>query len=352
MPSLIRYSNIRTDIVKTIILQQPGEFVQTETPPPGPLASGEALVRVRRVGICGTDLHAFRGRQPFFNYPRILGHELGVEIVEIDAGDTGLKPGDRCAVEPYLNCGHCIACRRGKTNCCASLQVLGVHTDGGMRELIRVPAHKLHKSETLTLEQLALVETLGIGAHAVQRAAFEPGENVLVIGAGPIGLSVIQFAQAAGGRIIVLDTNSDRLEFCRRQMGVETTIQGGGQTADTLRELTDNDMPTVVFDATGNPASMAAAFDYVAPGGKLIFVGLFLGDYTFNDPSFHRREITLLATRNSTTADFRRIIAQMEEGVIDTAPWITHRASCDDMIPHFPSWLEPTTGVIKAVVEF
>jgi 2-desacetyl-2-hydroxyethyl bacteriochlorophyllide A dehydrogenase len=338
--------------VKTIILQQPGEFVRTETAAPDPIGPGEALVRVRRVGICGTDLHAYRGRQPFFSYPRILGHELGVEIVEIADDTLGLQPGDHCAVEPYMNCGHCIACRRGKTNCCAVLQVLGVHTDGGMRELIRVPAHKLHKSEKLTLDQLALVETLGIGAHAVQRAAIEPGENVLVIGAGPIGLSVIQFAQAAGGRILVLDTNADRLEFCRRQMSVAAIVVGDEKAPDTIRELTDNDNPTVVFDATGNPASMVAAFNYVAPGGKLIFVGLFQGDYTFNDPSFHRREVTLLATRNSTTADFRRIIAQMEDGTIDTTPWITHRTVCDDMIPQFPTWLDPATGVIKAVVSF
>jgi 2-desacetyl-2-hydroxyethyl bacteriochlorophyllide A dehydrogenase len=338
--------------VKTIILQQPGEFIQTETAPPQGIGIGEALVRVRRVGICGTDLHAFRGRQPFFSYPRILGHELGVEIVEIGDNAAGLKPGDHCAVEPYLNCGHCIACRRGKPNCCTSLQVLGVHTDGGMRELILVPAHKLHRSAKLSLEQLALVETLGIGAHAVQRAAFEPGENVLVIGAGPIGLSVIQFAKAAGGRILALDTNPDRLEFCRLQMGVDAAVPGGEKAIDVVRELTGNDMPTVVFDATGNPASMTTSFDYVAAGGKLIFVGLFQGDYTFNDPSFHRRELTLFATRNSTPADFRRIISLMEDGTIDTTPWITHRASCDDMIPHFPTWLDPATGVIKAVVEF
>jgi 2-desacetyl-2-hydroxyethyl bacteriochlorophyllide A dehydrogenase len=338
--------------MKTIILQQPGEFLATETTAPEGIEPSEALVLVRRIGICGTDLHAYRGRQPFFNYPRILGHELGVEIIEIGENAAGLKVGDHCAVEPYLNCGHCIACRRGKPNCCVSLQVLGVHTDGGMRELIRVPAHKLHKSDKLTLDQLALVETLGIGAHAVQRAAFAPGENVLVIGAGPIGLAVMQFAKAAGARTLVMDINTDRLDFCRRQMAVDATITGGEQALNTVRELTDNDMPTVVFDATGNPNSMATAFEYVSSGGKLVFVGLFQGDYTFNDPSFHRREMTLLATRNSTPADFRNIISLMEDGAIDTAPWITHRASIDDMIARFPSWLEPATGVIKAIVEF
>ena len=338
--------------MKTIILQQPGEFFATETEAPDGIAPGEALVRVRRVGICGTDLHAYRGRQPFFSYPRILGHELGVEIVEIGENADRLKAGDHCAVEPYLNCGHCIACRRGKPNCCVSLQVLGVHTDGGMRELIRVPAHKLHMSEKLTLDQLALVETLGIGAHAVQRAAIESGETAMVIGAGPIGLSVIQFAKAAGARTLVMDTNAARLEFCRQQMAVDATLMGGEQALAELRELTNGDLPTVVFDATGNPNSMTAAFDYVSHGGRLVFVGLFQGDMTFNDPQFHRREMTLLSTRNSTPADFRHIIGLMEAEIIDTAPWITHRAPLDDLIADFPSWLEPATGVIKAVVEF
>ena len=148
--------------MRGVVLEKPGSFALIETAQPAGPAPDEALVRVHRVGICGTDLHAYRGRQPFFSYPRILGHELGIEIVEIGANEAGLQVGDRCAVEPYLNCGRCIACRRGKTNCCVDLKVLGVHTDGGMRETINVPVSKLHRSRTLTFEQLALVETLGI----------------------------------------------------------------------------------------------------------------------------------------------------------------------------------------------
>lgn len=338
--------------MRTITLNKPGEFSFGETSSPGELAPDTALVRVHRVGICGTDLHAFRGRQPFFNYPRILGHELGVEIIEVGANEQGLKVGDHCAVEPYLNCGHCIACRRGKPNCCVNLQVLGVHTDGGMRELIHVPVHKLHPSQSLSLDQLALVETLGIGAHAVTRAQLQAGEFVLVIGAGPIGLSVIQFAQLEDVKIIVLDVSESRLEFCRQQLQVEFTIQGNENVLERLQELTNGDLPTVVFDATGNATSMGQAFDYVAHGGKLIFVGLVQADITFNDPNFHRRELTLFATRNSTGADFQRIISLLESGRVSTAPWITHRATCEAMIEQFPQWLEPDSGVIKALVEF
>jgi 2-desacetyl-2-hydroxyethyl bacteriochlorophyllide A dehydrogenase len=339
--------------LKTITLLQPGEFALSDTEAPGPPLPGEALVRVHRVGICGTDLHAFRGRQPFFSYPRILGHELGVEVLALGDGDPGsLKVGDRCAVEPYLNCGVCIACRRGKTNCCASLKVLGVHTDGGMREIITVPISKLHRSDRLSLEQLALVETLGIGAHAVDRARVEAVEWALVIGAGPIGLATMQFAQAAGARVIAMDVNSDRLAFCRSRLHVEEALAAGEESAQRIREITQGDMPTLVFDATGNSESMMGAFQYVASGGRLVFVGLFLGDVTFHDPDFHRKEMTLLATRNSTGKDFSRVIELLEGGIVDTEPWITHRAEADALPDSFPGWLDPANKVLKAVVTF
>lgn len=338
--------------MKTITLHEPGQLAHSHTDAPTLSSEDGVLVRVRRVGICGTDIHAFAGRQPFFSYPRILGHELGVEVVEAGANVADIKADDSCAVEPYLNCGHCVACRRGKTNCCVSLQVLGVHTDGGMREIIEVPARKLHKSDKLSLDQLALVETLGIGAHAVQRADVQADDTTLVIGAGPIGLSVIQFAQAQGARVLVMDTNPGRLEFCRQNLGVSETVLANDGSYEDIKARTNGDLPTVVFDATGNSASMHNAFQYIAAGGKLVFVGLFLGDLTFHDPDFHRRELTLLATRNSTGDDFRNIIALMEAGKINTDPWITHRADCENMIAHFPDWIKPETGVIKAIVEF
>ncbi len=342
--------------MKTIILDEPEHFRRISTDPPASAPPGHALLRVDRVGICGTDLHAFRGRQPFFSYPRILGHELGVEIVELGDGETDLQVGDRCCVEPYLNCGTCIACRRDKPNCCTSLKVLGVHVDGGMREAIAMPFEKLHVSKTLSTDQLALVETLGIGAHAVDRAQIEPGENVLVIGVGPIGLSVVQFAEVAGADLTVFDLNPSRLDFCREQFGVTKTVDGSEitETEDVVAHLADlggGDLPTLVFDVTGHPGSMARSFELVANGGKLVFVGLFIGDVTFHDPEFHRKEMTLLSSRNSRPQDFRRILELMESGEIDTAPWITHRASFDNLIEEFPGWLEPDAGVVKAVLE-
>jgi 2-desacetyl-2-hydroxyethyl bacteriochlorophyllide A dehydrogenase len=338
--------------MKTIVLEEPGRLVQTLTPEPESPGPGEALVRVHRIGVCGTDIHAFGGKQPFFSYPRILGHELGVEVAAIGEGVMNVSVGDRCSVEPYINCQQCIACRRGRPNCCTQLRVLGVHGDGGMRERFVLPARKLHKSEKLSFEQLALVETLGIGAHAVDRAQVDMGEFVLVIGAGPIGLSVIQFAVEKGAKVTVLDVNDARLDFCKCVLGVAHAINGAKENAlEALAHITSGDLPTAVFDATGNPKSMAAAFEFPAHGGRLIFVGLFQGDVTFNDPNFHRREMTLMATRNALPGDFTRIIQLIEAGRIDTTPWITHRAAFDDAVNDFPAWTRPETGVIKAMIE-
>ncbi|MBI4573459.1 MAG: zinc-binding alcohol dehydrogenase family protein [candidate division NC10 bacterium] len=338
--------------MKTIVLEKPGSFQLAETAVPGAPRPGEALVRVRRVGICGSDLHAFRGKQPFFSYPRIVGHELGVEVVALGGDVSHLAAGDRCAVEPYLHCGRCIACRRGKTNCCVALQVLGVHLDGGMRELMTVPAGKLHPSQRLSVDQLALIEMLTIGAHAVRRAELEEGECALVVGAGPIGLSVIRFAQLSGAKVLVLEIGQRRRQFCRQHLKVETCLDGKTDPVAELQALLHGDLPTTVFEATGNPNAMMGSVQYVANGGKLVFVSLVQGDLTFRDTELHRRELTLLRSRNSTGADFAWAIQMVEEGKIDLIPWITHRAPADRMVADFPSWLDPERGVIKAVVEF
>jgi threonine dehydrogenase-like Zn-dependent dehydrogenase len=338
--------------MNAIRLEEPGRFALVESDAPAAPRAGEALVRVRRIGVCGTDLHAFAGNQPFFSYPRILGHELGVEVVAAGPRVANVKPGDLCSVEPYLECQKCIACRRGKPNCCADLRVLGVHVDGGMCELLTLPARKLHPSARLSLDQLALVETLGIGCHAVERAALERDEFALVIGAGPIGMAVMQFALERGAQVIALDVNPARLEFCRQKLGVPHSINGATEVPlDVLRRLTHGDLPTAVFDATGNPGSMTAAFDYPAPGGRLVFVGICQGEVKLSDPDFHRRELTLAASRNARSADFSRIIGLVEEERIDTTPWITHRAPLTGMPREFPSWVRPETGVIKAMIE-
>jgi len=338
--------------MKTIVLEKPGDFQLTERPTPSAPAPGEALVRIHRVGVCGSDIHAYKGNQPFFTYPRVVGHELGVEIAAVGPNEKGLAVGDRCAVEPYMHCGRCIACRRGKTNCCVSLQVLGVHTDGGMRESMTVPVAKLHRSRTLSLDQLALVEMLTIGAHAVRRAQLEPGENVLVIGAGPIGLATMTFAQLVGARVSVLEISAWRREFCRKQLKIERCLDGGGDTGKQLEGMLNGDLPTTVFDATGSPKSMVQAVQYVANGGKLVYVSLVQADLTFTDTELHRRELTLIRSRNALAADFLWAMQMVEDARIDLDSWITHRAPADKMVAEFPGWVNPDRGVVKAVVEF
>ncbi len=339
--------------MKTILLEKPGRFVVTTTPEPDRPRADEALVRVHRVGICGTDYSGFLGKMPFYSYPRIPGHELGVEVLQTGGEVTNVKLGDRCSVEPYMNCGKCFACQRGASNCCESLKVLGVMMDGGMRERFVVPARKLHPSTKLSLDQLALVETLAIGCHAVNRANPQQGEHVLVIGAGPIGLSTLEFVKLTGARSIVLDLNEQRLEFCKRVMGVDHTVPARGDASDleAIKEFTGSALAQVVIDATGSNKSMSNALNYCSSTGRLVYVGITQQELTFpHAPVMHRRELTLLASRNALPPDFTRIIKLIEDGRIDTRPWMTHHSEFEEMIEEFPRWLKPETGVIKAVV--
>jgi 2-desacetyl-2-hydroxyethyl bacteriochlorophyllide A dehydrogenase len=337
--------------MKTIVLEEPGQFRLLETEPPQQADVNSALVRVLKVGICGTDLHAYEGTQPFFSYPRILGHELAVEIVATN-GETTLKQGDICAVRPYINCGDCIACQRGITNACEKMRVLGVHHDGGMREMFTVPLNHLHYAPNVPVEHLALVEMLAIGAHAVRRANLDGGANVLVIGAGPIGLGTAEFARVAGTNVAVMDINPDRLAFCRDQLKFEHTLSALNAPEATLRSAFGGNLPTVVFDATGNASSMHKSFEFVAHGGNLIYVGLFKGDITFSDPYFHSREMSLLASRNATAQDFDWVIECLSNQAIRLDGWVTHTATPEQLIEDFASWLKPETGVIKAMLSF
>lgn len=322
-------------IQNEITLVEPGRLVCSRGSLPDP-APGEARIRIRRIGVCGTDIHAYHGRQPFFEYPRILGHELGAEIVAIN-GNSDLKAGEAVAVEPYLNDPDSPASRRGKTNCCESLKVLGVHCDGGMRPEINIPLHKLHRAASASMDQLALVEMLCIGQHAVNRSLVSTADNVLVLGAGPIGLSVIGFLKSLTKRLLVADLSESRLAFCREVMGVDGTVMVRPDTnpEEPIRTALGGVLPDVIFDATGNRGSMLSTFDLAAHGGRIVFVGLFQGEVVFHDPNFHRRELTVLSSRNATAAEFAQVIATMESGHVDTAPWITHRLDFAEVPANF-----------------
>lgn len=335
--------------MKQIVCQEPGRLVEQEVTRPH-ANPGEALVRIRRVGVCGTDIHAYGGRQPFFTYPRVLGHELAAEVMEVN-GQSEFVPGESVTILPYFSCGECIACRNGKSNCCTSLNTYGVHVDGGMQEYVSIPIQYLVKGENLSLDQLATVECLGIGAHAVRRANLSPNEHVLVIGAGPIGLGVMKFAKLAGATVTALDINEERLQFCQTWANVNHTVLANDSAAQRIFDITGGDNPTAVFDATGNPKSMMGALQYMANGGRLIYVGLVQADITFHDPEFHRRETTMMSSRNATREDFRTVMNALSTGAADASTFITHRASIDEVTTQFDSWTKPETGVIKAMIE-
>lgn len=335
--------------MKVIICQSPGNLEMVERKIPEPIP-GFSLVRIRRIGICGTDLHAFAGNQPFFSYPRVLGHELAAEFVEGDA--QGFVKGEQLTILPYFNCMKCLACRSGKPNCCSTLNVFGVHIDGGMSEFVVIPSSALIKSGGLTLEQLALVEPLAIGAHAVSLANIQPGEKVLVIGAGPIGVGLVQFAQLAGAEVILMDTNEDRLQFCCVHFGISLTINPAHQDSMALlKDFTSGDMPTVVMDATGSQHAINRGFAFLSHGGKYILVGLQMGEVSFSQPEFHKREATLMSSRNATKTDFNFVISSIASGKINPLPMITHQVSLDDIVNGFPHLSDPSNKVVKAMIE-
>ncbi len=338
--------------MKAIVLEKPEQFVATNIDEPAQPRAGEALVEVSRVGICGTDVAGYLGKMPFYTYPVIPGHELGVTVLAVGDGVANVQAGDRCSIEPYMNCGECFPCRKGATNCCEFLEVIGVHKDGGMCERFVLPARKLHSSEKLTMDQLALVETLAIGCNCVNRSASSEGDKVLVIGAGPIGMAVIEFLKVAMTEITVMDMNEARLQFCKETLGVDHTVvfKNDGTEADRLREANGGELPITVIDATGSHISMANAFQFCAFTGQVLYVGITTQELSFKHVAIHRPEITIKASRNALSADFQRIIRLIEDGVIDTDPWLTHHASYDDFIVEFPNWLKPETGVIKAVL--
>lgn len=335
--------------MKTLVCKQPGQFeyVLKEEPQ---LTKDHAIIKIKRIGICGTDLHAFEGTQPFFEYPRILGHELAGELVAVD-GAPDFEIGEAVTIIPYFNCGHCIACRMGKPNCCSSISVCGVHEDGGMVEYLSVPSYALFKADGLSYDQLALIEPLAIGAHGVERAGIRPGENVLIIGAGPIGLGTIEFARIAGGNVIVMDVNENRLQFCKANLGVQHTINAlSGDVTVQLKSLTNGEMPSVVIDCTGNLKAINGGFQYLSHGGRYVLIGLQKGEICFSHPEFHKREATLMSSRHATRADFEKVSTALKSKEIDPATFITHRVHFDKVKDEFEKWLDPANHVIKAMI--
>jgi 2-desacetyl-2-hydroxyethyl bacteriochlorophyllide A dehydrogenase len=335
--------------MKYIVCQKPGTFElkEKELPQRKP---NEALLKIIKVGICGTDLHAYGGNQAFFTYPRILGHELAAEVVEVDNNNKGIVKGDKVVVMPYLSCGNCVACSNGKTNCCSNIAVLGVHTDGGMQNYISVPTDILLKSNTLSFDEMAIVEPLAIGAHAIRRAALNKGETIAVIGCGPIGIGIMKLAQIQGANVIAIDTNQKRLHYAKNSIGVDHTVLAGPDTEEHIAQITNGALCTAVFDASGNKIALETGPNYMSHGGRFVLVGLSKGELSYQHPQIHAKETTLMCSRNATIEDFEHVIKVLNQFPTDS--FITHNVHFTEMIDCFDSWLDPKTEVMKATVNF
>lgn len=335
--------------MKALVCTGPHQAHIEDRPRPE-LQDGDVLIRMRRVGICGTDYHIFDGSQPFFTYPRLIGHELSGEIAAAPA-DSGLAVGDTVTVNPYMPCGTCVACRRGRPNCCSRISVLGVHADGGMAEYLAVPASAVIPTPGLSLDHAAMVEFLAIGAHAVRRAAITPGARVLVTGAGPIGIGCALFARIAGAaEIVLLDRSSARLATAAEAFGFTHGVVAGPEATARLAAHTEGEMFDYVFDATGNIQAMNGGLAHVAHAGTYVLVGLNRETLAFPDPEFHKRETTLLASRNALSADFEQVVAAIRYGTVPIDRFLTHRVSLADAPAALPELIAAQERVLKAVI--
>lgn len=338
-------------MMRLLTCVKPGEFAYSNINSPK-LSTGKALIKVKRIGICGTDLHAFEGTQPFFNYPRVLGHELAGEIIDIKYNED-YKVGDQVSIIPYFSCGTCFVCQQGKTNCCPTLNVFGVHSDGGMAEFIVVPIKALFKDESLDLDSLALLEPLSIGAHGIKRAQIKKNEFVLMVGAGPIGLGAAAMAKVSGAQVIILDVNQNRLDFAKKNLKIPFAINPNNEDVmASLQAITQGNMPRVVIDATGNKKAMEQSFQYIAHGGTFVLIGLQLQEISFSHPEFHKREATLMSSRNATREDFEWVSDSINRKLIDMHDFISHRLRFDEIATQFPELMNPANAVIKAMVSF
>lgn len=334
--------------MKAIVCVEPGRLERREVA--GPEArEGWIAIDIRAIGVCGTDFHIFEGTHPYLAYPRIMGHELSA-VVSAGSGNDRLPAGTPVIVNPYLHCGTCVACRKGRFNCCMTLKCLGVHVDGGMCEQIVMPEGNLYPAGGLDLRDAAMVEFLAIGAHAVRRPQIGPGDRALVVGMGPIGIGAAIFARVAGAAVTVLDVSEQRLTFARDKLGFADQILGGKDALAEAGRRTGGEYFDVVFDATGNARAMEGSVAYVAHAGTLVLVGVLNADLTFSDPELHKREITLMATRNAVKADFDQVMKSILDGTVPTGAINTHTAALADLPEAMPEWLASRVPPVKAIL--
>lgn len=336
-------------IMKYIRCESPGQLSMNNSELAPVLSPGNAILKVKRVGICGTDLHAYKGNQAFFSYPRILGHELATQVLEIGTNPQGLTAGDRTVLIPYINCNRCAPCKAGKSNCCQNLQVYGVHTDGGMKEVISYPHRLLMKANDLSFDEIAIAEPLAIGAHALRRANTKEGDTIVVMGCGPIGIGIIQLAKYKGATVIAIDTNDHRLRMAKEQFHADFTIDAHHAPTEFVKDITRGELANCVIDATGSKQAIENGIHYMQHGGTLVLVGLYKHELVFQHPVIHARETSLLCSRNATPEDFQYVMNVLREKKFNTEAYITKRETYEAIVTGFESWADPASREIKVV---
>lgn len=330
----------KNDRMDCAVCTEPGTLALETRALPTEAPDGWVLVDIAVIGICGTDYHIFEGKHPFLEYPRVIGHELAGHIAE------GPDAGELVVVNPYISCGSCRACRRGKPNCCTRIEVLGVHRDGGMCARILVPRENLYSADGLTAQQAAMVEFLAIGAHAVTRSGTGPGDIALVTGAGPIGIGTALFARLAGAEVHLMDRSRARLDLAGNLFGFDRRHQPGDDLLrDDLAEGFD-----VVFDATGNATAIEAGFPLLAHGGSTVLVSVVKDDISFADSEFHKREARIIGSRNALKSDFERVMAAMRAGDVPTDAIASEIVALADLPGRFPGLVENREHLVKVLV--
>ncbi|WP_345827835.1 zinc-binding alcohol dehydrogenase family protein [Pantoea sp. BRR-3P] len=337
--------------MKTLVVAEPRQMVWQQRTKPTP-AANEVLIKPIAAGICGTDIHAWAGNQPFFSYPRVLGHELCGEVVQLGSQASGFRTGQRVALIPYVACQQCDACLSGKTNCCEKISVIGVHQDGGFCEFLSVPASNLLAVDDVDPQAAALIEPFAISAHAVRRAAVVADEQVLVVGAGPIGLGVAAIAAAAGAHVVVADTSEQRRAHVTEKLGVATVNPLEEDFATQLKAEFGGRLAAKVIDATGSPAAMNGAVKLIRHGGTIVFVGLHKGDLVIPDIEFHKKEATLMGSRNATLEDFAKVGELMANGQLRADMMLNRHYDFSTLAETFEAEVINNRELIKGVIHF
>lgn len=333
--------------MKAIEITAPGVVNVVERPEPR-VAPGEALLRVRRVGFCGTDLSSYRGVNPLVAYPRVPGHEIGAVIEELgpDVGEPW-RIGQRVLVIPYTSCGACAACLAGRFNCCARNQTLGVQREGAMTELISVPAEKLIASDRLSLVELALVEPLTIGFHAVARGRVGSDDVVAVLGCGAIGLGVIAGAACRGARVVAVDVDDQKLALAKRCGAHATVNSASSDLREALQSFSEGLGPSVVVEAVGSPATFRLAVEEVAFAGRVVYIGYAKAPVEYETKLFVLKELDILGSRNALPGDFADVVRMLEAGTFPVDAVVTRTVGFEEAAEAFRTWADSPASVTK-----